>query len=48
MNNLQSYIDEEGNRYAFGGDYGFTDTDYTKEILFWGRWKSQWEYVLLR
>ena len=35
MNNLQSYIDEEGNRYAFGGDYGFTDTDYTKEILFW-------------
>lgn len=34
MNILQGVIDEGGNKYAFGGDYGFTDSDYKKEILF--------------
>lgn len=35
MNTLQPYIDEESDKYAFGGDYGFTDSDYKKEIFFW-------------
>lgn len=36
MNGLQPYIDENGtDKNAFGGDYGFTDTDYVKEILFY-------------
>lgn len=35
MNNLQSYIDKESDRYAFGGDYGFLDSDYGTEVLFY-------------
>lgn len=35
MNTLQSYIDEESNRYAFGGDYGIIDSDYKKEVFFY-------------
>ena len=37
MNNLQSYIDEEGNRYAFGGDYVSPIPITLKEILFVGK-----------
>lgn len=34
MNNLQSIIDEEGEQYAFSGNFGFIDTDYRNEVLF--------------
>lgn len=33
MNGLQSYIDEESDKYAFGGDYSFIDSDYKNEVL---------------
>lgn len=34
LNSIQDYIDAEGNQYAFTYDFGFIDTDYNKEILF--------------
>ncbi|WEK20566.1 MAG: RagB/SusD family nutrient uptake outer membrane protein [Candidatus Pedobacter colombiensis] len=34
LNGIQDYIDSEGNQYAFTYDFGFIDTDYNKEILF--------------
>lgn len=34
MNEMQDYIDQEGNKYAFSGNFGFIDTDYKNEVLF--------------
>jgi len=34
LNSLQAYLDDKGNTYAFSGNFGFIDTDYNKEILF--------------
>lgn len=34
LNGIQDYIDSEGDAYAFTYDFGFIDTDYNKEILF--------------
>ncbi|MDR2130272.1 MAG: RagB/SusD family nutrient uptake outer membrane protein [Odoribacteraceae bacterium] len=34
MNNMQPYIDEKGNTYAFAGNTGFIDLGYKNEVLF--------------
>ncbi|SMC58329.1 RagB/SusD family nutrient uptake outer membrane protein [Pedobacter nyackensis] len=34
LNGLQDYIDSKSGPYAFTYDFGFIDTDYNKEILF--------------
>lgn len=34
MNNMQEYIDEKGNKNAFSGNFGFIDTGYKDEVLF--------------
>ncbi|MDR1718962.1 MAG: RagB/SusD family nutrient uptake outer membrane protein [Dysgonamonadaceae bacterium] len=34
MNKMQDYIDDKGNKYAFSYDFGFIDTDYKNEVLF--------------